>query len=80
MPESSTSPRKEEYMNQSKKMVLTAYEALDEKKGEEIRIIGIGEISILADYFIIAGGASKPQLQPKPSRTISGIRWCAVCI
>ena len=63
MPESSTSPRKEEYMNQSKKMVLTAYEALDEKKGEEIRIIGIGEISILADYFIIAGGASKPQLQ-----------------
>lgn len=50
-------------MNQSKKMVLTAYEALDEKKGEEIRIIGIGEISILADYFIIAGGASKPQLQ-----------------
>ena len=63
MPESSTSPRKEEYMNQSKKMALTAYEALDEKKGEEIRIIGIGEISILADYFIIAGGASKPQLQ-----------------
>lgn len=63
MPESSTSSRKEEYMNQSKKMVLTAYEALDEKKGEEIKIIGIGEISILADYFIIAGGASKPQLQ-----------------
>lgn len=59
MPESSTSPRKEEYMNQSKKMALTAYEALDEKKGEEIRIIGIGEISILADYFIIAGGSKQ---------------------
>ena len=50
-------------MEQSKKMALTAYEALDEKKAEEIKVIGIGEISILADYFIIAGGGSKPQLQ-----------------
>lgn len=50
-------------MEPSKKMALTAYEALDEKKAEEIKIIGISEISILADYFIIAGGGSKPQLQ-----------------
>ena len=45
-------------MEPSKKMALTAYEALDEKKAEEIKIIGISEISILADYFIIAGGAA----------------------
>ena len=49
-------------MEQSKKMALTAYEALDEKQAEEIKVIGIGELSILADYFIIAGGGSKPQL------------------
>ena len=30
-------------MEQSKKMALTAYEALDEKKAEEIKVIGIGE-------------------------------------
>ena len=35
---------------------------LDEKKGEDIRIIDISEISIMADYFIIASGGSKPQL------------------
>ena len=50
-------------MDKSKKMTLTAYEALDEKKAEEIKVIGIGEISILADYFIIASGSNRNQVQ-----------------
>lgn len=50
-------------MNRQKDMALTAYQALDEKKGEDIRIIDISAISIMADYFIIASGGSKPQLQ-----------------
>ena len=40
-----------------------AYTALDDKKGEDIQVIDISKVSVLADYFIIAGGGSKPQLQ-----------------
>lgn len=49
-------------MDNSKKMVRLAYEALDEKKGEDIQIIEIGEISIIADYFIIANGMNSPHV------------------
>ena len=40
----------------SKKMAAAACRALDSKKGEDIRVIDISEISVLADYFIIANG------------------------
>ncbi len=39
---------------QSKEMAKLAYQALSEKKAEDIRIIDISEISVIADYFIIA--------------------------
>ena len=35
----------------------------DDKKGEDITIIDISEISVLADYFIIAGGSNRSQIQ-----------------
>lgn len=38
-------------------------EALENKKAEDIRVIDISEISILADYFIIASGTNSRQLQ-----------------
>ena len=50
-------------MEQSKKMVKIAYEALDEKKGEDIKVIDISEISVLADYFIIANGSNDSQVR-----------------
>lgn len=50
-------------MDQSRKMAHIAYLALDEKKGEDIKIIRIAEISVLADYFLIAHGNNTPQLQ-----------------
>ena len=40
----------------SKALAKAAYEALDDKQGQEIRILDIHEISILADYFLIAHG------------------------
>ena len=49
-------------MNQSIEMAKLAYEALDEKKGEDIKIIEIGEISSIADYFIIANGTNTSQV------------------
>ena len=41
-------------MNPSKEMVKLAVKALEDKKGEDIKIIDIQNVSVLADYFIIA--------------------------
>ena len=49
-------------MNQSKGMAKIAYNALSDKKGEDIKIIDITGISVLADYFIIANGNSDSQV------------------
>ena len=46
-------------MNESKKMALLAVEALEDKKAEDITIIDISEVSVLADYFIIADGSNR---------------------
>ena len=50
-------------MNESKKMALLAVEALDDKLAEDIKIIDIRSISVLADYFIIADGSNRNQVQ-----------------
>lgn len=47
----------------SNKMAKLAIEALEDKKAEEIKVIDISEVSVLADYFIIAGGSNRSQLQ-----------------
>ena len=47
----------------SREIALVAIEALEDKKGEDIRIIDISEVSILADYFIIASGNNRNQVQ-----------------
>ena len=49
-------------MNQSKEMARIAYNALNDKKGEDIKIIDITGVSVLADYFIIANGSSDSQV------------------
>lgn len=47
----------------SKEMAKTAFRALEDKKGEDIKIIDISGISVLADYFLIASGTNKNQVQ-----------------
>mgnify|MGYP005764953449 FL=1 len=49
-------------MNHADQMALTAYRALDEKKGRDIRIIRISDISVIADYFVIVDGGSSSQV------------------
>ncbi len=49
-------------MLSSKEMARIAYDALDEKLGKEIRIIKIDEISVIADYLIIANGTNSSQI------------------
>ncbi|MDE5963867.1 MAG: RsfS/YbeB/iojap family protein, partial [Eubacterium sp.] len=41
-----------------KDIVKTAVKAIDSKKGENIEVIGITDLTILADYFVIATGTS----------------------
>ncbi len=48
---------------ESAKMAKIAYKALDEKKGEDIKIIEIAGISVIADYFIISNGGNISQVQ-----------------
>ncbi|MDY3918134.1 MAG: ribosome silencing factor [Candidatus Limivivens sp.] len=47
----------------SKKMARLAFDALEDKKAEDIKVLNIGEITVLADYFIIAGGTNRNQVQ-----------------
>ena len=63
MPQSETAYNVEVETVQAKEMAKIAYHALDEKKGEDIRIIDIAGISVLADYFIIASGSNPNQVQ-----------------
>ena len=45
------------------KLVEVAYNALDDKKGINIKVIDISKVSTIADYFIIASGSNKSQVQ-----------------
>ncbi len=49
--------------NSSKEMAKLAIIALEDKKAEDIKIIDISHISTIADYFIIASGTNKSQIQ-----------------
>ena len=43
-------------MDEIKRMIKVAYEALSEKQAEDIRIIDISGVSTVADYFVITNG------------------------
>lgn len=49
-------------MENAKKMAKIAFSSLEEKKGEDIRVIEIGEVAAFADYFIIANGTNPTQV------------------
>jgi ribosome-associated protein len=57
--------RRRTYMGdtRTKKMASLAWHALEDKKAENITVIDIAEVSVLADYFIIASGKNKIQVQ-----------------
>lgn len=47
-------------MTQEQKLEILV-KALDKKKAEDIKVLKIGAITILADYFVIADGTSNTQ-------------------
>lgn len=47
----------------SREMAKTACKAFDSKQAEDIRVIDISEVSVIADYFVIASASNPNQLQ-----------------
>ena len=47
----------------SREMARIAYDALEEKKAEDIRVLSIEKVSVIADYFLIASGTNRNQVQ-----------------
>lgn len=49
-------------MEKSREMARLAVEALSDKKAEDVRVLDISEVSVLADFFIIASGKNIRQI------------------
>ena len=47
----------------SNEIAKLAIAALEDKKAEDIKVIDISEVSVIADYFIIANGTNRNQIQ-----------------
>ncbi|MBE5948122.1 MAG: ribosome silencing factor [Lachnospiraceae bacterium] len=47
----------------SQEMAKIAHLAIEDKKAEDIKIIDISKVSVIADYFIIASGNNRNQVQ-----------------
>ena len=47
----------------SKEMAKIAVSALEEKKAKDLKLLDISDVSVLADYFIIASGSNRNQVQ-----------------
>ena len=50
-------------MNQSKEMTKLAIAALEDKKANDVRVIDIAGVFVIADYFVIASGSNTNQVQ-----------------
>ena len=50
-------------MNLIQQMIENAVSGLEDKKGEDIKIIDISEVSPISDYFILASGSNRNQVQ-----------------
>ena len=44
-------------------MAKLAIDALEDKKAEDLKVIDISEVSVIADLFLIAGGSNRSQIQ-----------------
>ena len=45
-----------------RELLKDLYKALDDKKAENTKIIEIGKISVMTDYFVITNGTNQPQV------------------
>ena len=50
-------------MSKELEMAKLACRALDDKKGKDIKVIDIHEVSVIADYFVIASASNQNQVK-----------------
>ena len=50
-------------MTTEKQMAQLVCRALDEKQGRDIKVIDIHDVSVIADYFVIASASNQNQVQ-----------------
>ena len=50
-------------LKNSKEMAQITINALEDKKAQDIKILDISDVSVLADYFIIANGSNESQVR-----------------
>ncbi len=53
----------------AQKIIETGIKALSEKKAEDIRVIDISKISVIADALVISSGNNKKQVQAMSDET-----------
>ena len=49
-------------MDREMEMAQIAIRALDDKKGKDIKVIDIHDVSVIADYFVLASGSNLNQV------------------
>ena len=50
-------------MSVIEKMIKTSVEGLEDKKGEDIKVIDISKVSPISDFFVLASGSNRSQVQ-----------------
>ena len=63
-------------MKTAKELALMAARALSDKKGREIQVLEIGDLTTLADYFVIATGSSNTQINALVDNVEKVLRPC----
>ena len=67
----------------AKAIIETGVKALSDKKAEDIKVIDISEISVIADALVIASGNNTKQIQAmsdEADQKLSGIGYEHYCI
>ena len=47
----------------NREILNVIYNAIEDRKGEDIRVLDISGVTVMADYFVIASGNNKNQVQ-----------------
>ncbi len=62
----------------SREIAKTVIAGLEDKKADDIRVIDITEVSVIADYFIITSGKNRNQVQALADQAEEKLRGIGV--
>lgn len=61
-------------IDNAKELAVAAARALAEGRGEKVSVLAVGEMTLIADYFVIASGASQRHVRALADRVLEGVR------